>query len=168
MMKDEFQRFLQVWDDEAVLTVKVMKSIPSDQYDFRPDPGGRSLGEMAWHLCEGDAYNSLGVAEGGFSPEMRPPGMERPRQVAALAPGFERVHREAVARIKNLDPKSLDRKVVFYDGQERDISWILWGTVQHLVHHRAQLMLMIRLAGGVAPGIYGPNREEMAAMQAAR
>jgi len=168
MMKEEFTKFLQTWDDEAGLTVKVMQSIPSDQYDFRPDPGGRSIGEMAWHLSEGDAYNSLGVAEGGFGPDMRPPGMERPRQVAALAPGYERIHREAVARIKGLDPKTLDRKVVFYDGQERDISWILWGTIQHLVHHRAQLMLMIRLAGGIAPGIYGPNREEMAAMQAAR
>jgi uncharacterized damage-inducible protein DinB len=165
MQNEEFARFLQVWDDEAALTVRVIAAIPADKYDFRPDPGGRSLGEMAWHLCEGDAYNSLGVAEGGFSPDMRPPGMERPKQVAALAPGFERVHREAVARIKGLDPKSLDREIPFYDGKPHAISWILWGTIQHLVHHRAQLMLMIRLAGGVAPGIYGPNREEMAAMQ---
>jgi hypothetical protein len=36
MMKEEFNKFLQTWDDEAALTVKVMQSIPSDQYDFRP------------------------------------------------------------------------------------------------------------------------------------
>jgi uncharacterized damage-inducible protein DinB len=34
------------------------------------------------------------------------------------------------------------------------------------VHHRGQLALMCRLAGGQAPGLYGPNREEMAAMRA--
>jgi uncharacterized damage-inducible protein DinB len=45
---------------------------------------------------------------------------------------------------------------------------ILWGAVFHLVHHRGQLSLMCRLAGGVSPGMYGPNREEMAAMQAAQ
>jgi uncharacterized damage-inducible protein DinB len=43
---------------------------------------------------------------------------------------------------------------------------ILWGAIlMHLVHHRGQLSLMCRMAGGAPPGIYGPNREEMAAMQ---
>jgi uncharacterized damage-inducible protein DinB len=43
---------------------------------------------------------------------------------------------------------------------------ILWGAIlMHLVHHRGQLSLMCRMAGGTPPGIYGPNREEMAAMQ---
>ena len=36
----------------------------------------------------------------------------------------------------------------------------------HGIHHRGQLSLMCRLAGGQAPGLYGPNREEMAAMRA--
>jgi len=35
-----------------------------------------------------------------------------------------------------------------------------------MIHHRGQLVMMCRLAGGTPPGIYGPNREEMAAMRA--
>jgi uncharacterized damage-inducible protein DinB len=38
--------------------------------------------------------------------------------------------------------------------------------IHHAIHHRGQLTLMCRLAGGKAPGLYGPNREEMAAMRA--
>jgi uncharacterized damage-inducible protein DinB len=38
--------------------------------------------------------------------------------------------------------------------------------ISHGIHHRGQLTLMCRLAGGQAPGLYGPNREEMAAMRA--
>jgi uncharacterized damage-inducible protein DinB len=38
--------------------------------------------------------------------------------------------------------------------------------ISHGIHHRGQLALMCRLAGGAAPGLYGPNREEMAAMPA--
>jgi len=38
--------------------------------------------------------------------------------------------------------------------------------IAHGVHHRGQLTLMCRLAGGKAPGLYGPNREETAAMRA--
>jgi uncharacterized damage-inducible protein DinB len=45
---------------------------------------------------------------------------------------------------------------------------ILWNAMMsHGIHHRGQLTLMCRLAGGQAPGLYGPNREEMAAMRAA-
>jgi len=35
----------------------------------------------------------------------------------------------------------------------------------HEIHHRGQLSLMCRLAGGTPSGIYGPNREETAAMR---
>ncbi|MFL5447900.1 MAG: DinB family protein, partial [Gemmatimonadales bacterium] len=52
----ELDRFRQVWDMEAQLTTKLLESLPADQYDFRPDPGGRSLGEMAWHLAEIEGY----------------------------------------------------------------------------------------------------------------
>jgi uncharacterized damage-inducible protein DinB len=44
---------------------------------------------------------------------------------------------------------------------------IMWDMIiLHGVHHRGQLSLMCRLAGGEAPGLYGPNREETAAMRA--
>src|SRR5438309_4142144 len=34
----------------------------------RPDAGGRSLGELAWHLAEADAYVSFGIEQGSFAP----------------------------------------------------------------------------------------------------
>jgi uncharacterized damage-inducible protein DinB len=165
MTPQEFETFLKVWDDDAARTVKVLKALPRDKYDFRPDPGGRSIGEMAWHLAEGDGYNSVGVVQ-GFSPDMKVPGMERPKQVEALAPGYERVHREAVARVRGLKPADLARKIPYFTGQDMSVPEILWGTVFHNIHHRGQLSMMCRLAGGVSPGVFGPNREEMAAMQA--
>ncbi|MGH7703348.1 MAG: DinB family protein [Gemmatimonadales bacterium] len=165
MTPQEFETFLKIWDEDAQRTITILQALPKDSYDFRPDPGARSIGEMAWHLAEGDAYNSVGVAEGGFSPDMRPPGMERPKQIEALAPGYERIHREAVARVRKLKPADLERKISFFTGEERSGGWILWGTLFHNIHHRGQLSLMCRLAGGVSPAIFGPNREEMAAMR---
>ncbi|MEO8140328.1 MAG: DinB family protein [Gemmatimonadota bacterium] len=165
MDQKEFATFLSIWDDEAKKTISILKALPEGKYDFRPDPGGRSIGEMAWHLAEGDAYNSLGVAEGGFSPEMRPPNMARPKELAGLAPGYERVHREAVDRVRHLTPEQLAKKITYFSGEPMTGAYILWGTIFHNIHHRGQLSLMCRLAGGVSPGVYGPNREEMAAMQ---
>jgi uncharacterized damage-inducible protein DinB len=93
--------------------------------------------------------------------------VERPRTVEDLAPGYERAHREAVARIRKLKPEDLDRTIPFFNGQPMPIRDILWGMIIfHNIHHRGQLSLMCRLAGGAAPGLYGPNREETAAMRA--
>jgi uncharacterized damage-inducible protein DinB len=164
----ELERVLAFWDTEAEKTASLLRALPADQYDFRPDAGGRSIGEMAWHLAEGDAYTSFGIESGGFDPAMKPPGIARPRTVAELAPGYERVHADAQARIRKLRPEDLERKIKYFDGNERSILDILWnGLLLHMVHHRGQLAMLCRLAGGVCPGLYGPNREEMAAMRAA-
>jgi uncharacterized damage-inducible protein DinB len=167
MAMNELEAFLTAWDREAASTVKVLKALPSTQYDFRPDPGGRSLGELAWHLAEGDAYISYGIDRGEFTMgAAKPPNIERPRAVEALAPGYERVHREAVERIRKLRPEDLDRTIAFFSGPMtiRDILW--QSIISHGIHHRGQLTLMCRLAGGQVPGLYGPNREETAAMRA--
>lgn len=163
----EFERFLALWDAEAEKTAHLLRALPADQYDFRPDPGGRSIGEMAWHLAEGDAYNSLGIDNGGFDPGMKPPGMARPRTIAELAPGYERIHADAKERILKLGPGDLERQIKFFDGSERAVIDILWNVLLHLVHHRGQLATLCRLSGGASPGLYGPNREEMAAIRAA-
>jgi uncharacterized damage-inducible protein DinB len=163
---NELEMFLASWDREAANTVKLLQALPPTQYDFRPDPGGRSLGELAWHLAEGDAYMSFGIERGQFTMDAKPPNIERPRTVEALAPGYERIHREGVARIRKLTLEDLDRTIQFFTGPMtiRDILW--GGIIAHGIHHRGQLTLMCRLAGGKTPGLYGPNREEMAAMRA--
>jgi uncharacterized damage-inducible protein DinB len=167
MSMNELEMFLAAWDREAASTVKLLQALPAAQYDFRPDPTGRSLGELAWHLAEGDAYMSFGIDQRQFNMSgAKPPNIERPRAVEALAPGYERIHREAVARIRKLKPEDLDQTIQFFTGPMtiRDIMWNF--IMAHGIHHRGQLTLMCRLAGGQCPGLYGPNREEMAALRA--
>jgi uncharacterized damage-inducible protein DinB len=164
MATNEVDRFLKSWDHEADNTLKVLRALPAGQYDFRPDKEGRSLGELAWHLAEADAYMSYGV-EHGFSMDMRPPDIERPKTIDGLAPGYEKVHKAAVERVRKLTPGDFDRSMHFFVGPQT-VRHILWdGLLAHGIHHRGQLTQMCRLAGGTPPGIYGPNREEMAAMR---
>jgi uncharacterized damage-inducible protein DinB len=165
MPLNELESLLETWDREAENTLKLLRVLPATQYDFRPDAGGRSLGELAWHLAEGDAYISYGIERGQFTLDAKPPNIARPRTVDALAPGYERIHREATARIRRLAPADLDRSLPFFDSP-RTVRSLLWdGIVAHAIHHRGQLTLMCRLAGGCAPGLYGPNREESGALR---
>ena len=162
---NELEQLRTVWDLEAQLTVRLLDALPADMYDFRPDPKGRSLGELAWHLAEIEGYISFGITKGAVTFQEAPPNIKRPREVQLLAPGYRRVHEEAVARLADLTEAELDRVIPFAD-RRMPIRDILGGAIlMHLIHHRGQLSLLCRLAGGTSPGIYGPNREEMAAMQ---
>ena len=163
MPDDELQRFLKVWDAEAQKTAALLRTVPAGQYDFRPDAGARSVGELAWHLAEVEAYISYGIEQGAVGPGSRPPGIERPKSVAALAPEYERVHAEAAARVRRLAPADLDRALSDFGGPPRPIRDILWlAMLLHQIHHRGQLSVLCRLAGGASPGMFGPNREETA------
>jgi uncharacterized damage-inducible protein DinB len=148
-----------VWDREAKKTLEVLKLLPAGEYDFRPDPGGRSLGELAWHLAELAAYISFGIANGAFT-EAKPPNIKRPMTIEALAPGYERIHNEAVERLKHLKPGDLEKEMTFFD-RSTTVSALLWDAMLlHSIHHRGQLSLLVRLAGGVVPAIFGPTREQ--------
>ena len=121
------------------------------------------LGELAWHLAEIEGYSGFGIERGAFEMGVRPPGIERPKTLEELAPGYERVHADAMRKIAKLTPADLDRKVIFFTGDEMPIREILWSALlHHQIHHRGQLSVLCRLAGGAAPGAYGPNREDMA------
>ena len=165
-MSQELQTFLNTWDEEAKTTITMLQALPAGQYDFRPDAGGRSLGELAWHLAEVEGYTGFGIERGAFEMGVRPPGIERPLTVEELAPGYERIHAQAAEKVRSLAP-DLDRKLIFFTGEEMPIRNILWvALLHHHIHHRGQLSVLCRLAGGVAPAPYGPNREQMAAMRA--
>lgn len=167
-MMSELQQFFKQWERETEGTLALLRALPPDQYDFRPDGGGRSLGELAWHLAEIDAYSAVGIAQGHFRFDVKPPHISRPRTVNELAPAFRVVHDDAVARIESSQTSDLDREIRYADGTLRTIRDLLWQKLLlHAIHHRGQLTLQCRLAGGVPPGLFGPTREEIAARRTA-
>lgn len=167
MAETERTQFLHTWERETAKTVAMLRALPSDQYDFRPDPSGRSLGELAWHLAEGEGIISETVASGAFDSKASAstPGLKRPTAVDDLLPAFERVHADAVTRVTGLSTTQLMASIRLVSDVPVPVSVLLWEwMLMANIHHRGQLSLLCRLAGGVAPGTYGPNREEMAAL----
>lgn len=152
--------FFGVWEREAQKTIELLKMLPPGQYDFRPDASGRSLGELAWHLAELDAYISFGIASGAFTADAKPPNIKRPMTIEALVPGYERIHKEAKERLASLTTADLNKEMQFF-GSTQTINTLLWDVLLlHMIHHRGQLSLLSRLAGGAVPQLFGPTREQ--------
>jgi uncharacterized damage-inducible protein DinB len=157
----ELQTFFNAWEKEVQGTLELLRALPIDQYDLRPDAGGRSLGELAWHLAEVDAFISLGVERRSFTFTSKPPHLERPRRIQDLAPAFRIVHDDAVARLAGLEEGDLADEIRYADGRVWTVSNLLWQKLLlHHVHHRGQLTVLCRLAGGVPPPLFGRRLEE--------
>ena len=162
----EIDTFLETWERESQGTIHVLESIPEERYAFRPDPEGRSIGEMAWHLCEIEGGLSQGIVARRFDPAEELPELKRPAEAKLLAPGYRRVHEDAVGRLRGLKLEELDEPVNLPGGATMTIRELLWhAMLHHIIHHRAQLVLLVRQAGGMPPGLFGPNREETQALR---
>lgn len=167
MPNPKIESFVRTWEFEASQTLKLLKSLSATSYEYRPDPKGRSLGEMAWHLAEVEAFMTSGTETGKLDPTNKPPGIERPKTIEALAPGYERIHRDAVARVAKLKDEDLERTVTFLDGRQVKIGDVLrFAVLHHTIHHRGELVLLCRMSGGVPFGLYGPTREDTESMRA--
>ena len=161
-MTNELDIFLDIWERESAKTKSLLESLPRDAYGFRPDPEGRSLGEMAWHVAEPEAHGSFAIQRGGFSREHRPPGIDRPESIAAMPVAYERLHREALERLRAVTIDDLDRTITFFNGRPIAIRNVLWDfMLLHAIHHRGQLTLLCREAGGTPAVMYGATRETM-------
>jgi uncharacterized damage-inducible protein DinB len=159
-MRNELETFIEIWERETAKTIKLLESLPRQEYDYRPDPEGRSLGELAWHLAEPEAHGPFAIERGGFSREARPAGIERPRSIEELAPAFGRVHGDAAERLSKLVPDDLERSIPFFTGPPITVRAVLWDfMLLHGIHHRGQLSMMARQAGGQPISLYGPTRE---------
>jgi uncharacterized damage-inducible protein DinB len=166
-MRDELYEFSRMWEQETDATLALLRALPKGAYDFRPDPGGRSLGELAWHLAEVDAYVSLGIQRRSFALAGKPPHLDRPRRVEDLAPAYRIVHDDATARLAGLEEGDLGDEIRYADGRLHAIRDLLrHNLLLHHVHHRGQLSLMCRLAGGVPPALFGKRREDVPARRA--
>jgi len=51
-------------------------------------------------------------------------------------------------------------------GRTMNIAAALHGLVRHLIRRRGQMTVLTREAGLIVPGVYGPSREETAAIRA--
>jgi uncharacterized damage-inducible protein DinB len=152
--------FRKAWahDSEAMLTV--LRALTDDSLGQAIAPGARTLGRLAWHLtCTlGEMPGHVGLSVDSPATDSQPPAT-----AAAIAEAYERASRSLIAQLGGWTDATLELEDELY-GQRWTRGFTLFALLEHQVHHRGQMTVLMRQAGLRVPGIYGPAREDWASM----
>jgi uncharacterized damage-inducible protein DinB len=141
-------------------TRRVVDCIPAEKLDWSPAAGRWSLADVVRHLA---AIERWMFAENVAGRPSRYPGCGRELADGrdAVVAYFESMHREAMAIFAALTPAELEAKCQTPAGIAITRWKWLRAMVEHEVHHRGQLYLMLGLLGIETPPVYGLTSEQV-------
>lgn len=156
---------LPEYDQEMKVTRTTLERVPFDKTDFAPHAKSMPLNKLAPHVAELPSFGGiiLTTPELDFSAA---PGRPRPPfESAGLLKAFDEnaaKTREALKNMKDEDwtknwKLSFQGKQIF-SGQRFLAYREMF--MNHLVHHRAQLGVYLRLNGKPLPATYGPSADD--------
>jgi len=158
----EKQKFQQAWDNEAALTLKLLKAYPQDKTDLKPHPSCRSAKDLAWTFV----FEGVGGAQ-AVQGEMKfpPPNMpSMPTTWQGMIGEVEKALKTIGDKVKKVDDAQLNTTVKFKTGPKKvsDLRRldVLWFLLNDMIHHRGQFSVYLRMAGAKVPSIYGPSKDE--------
>lgn len=152
-------------DEEIKKTRTTLERVPTDKKDFAPHPKSMPLGKLAPHVAQlaGFGLIILTTPEFDFSTgSITPLPFESPAQlVKAVDEGAAKV-RTALEAMPDSAWKenwklSFQGKTIF-EGQRFLAYREMF--LNHLVHHRAQLGVYLRLNEKPVPATYGPSADD--------
>jgi uncharacterized damage-inducible protein DinB len=162
------QSLLPEFKHETAGLRRVIERIPADRLDYRPHPKSFTLGELANHLVTvpGWAAGTMTTLELDFSlPETRAK-MPKPSTTVEgmldILDGGVKMALEALSQAADADYQvvwSLKNEGQVLFAMPR-IAVYRGFVMNHLIHHRAQLTVYLRLLDVPVPSLYGPSADE--------
>jgi uncharacterized damage-inducible protein DinB len=155
--------FIKAWEYEHESTLKMINALTDDSLGQKVSEDGRALGFLAWHiaLTPGEMLEKTGLAVAG--PEQ---DAECPSSAAEIAAAFDQVAGSVREQVSAnwTDETLLETDEMYGETWARGLT--LFYMIAHQAHHRGQMTVLMRQAGLTVPGVYGPAKEEWAAMGA--
>jgi hypothetical protein len=156
---------LPEFDHEMKTTRVTLERVPFDKQDFAPHQKSMPLGKLAPHVAElpGFGQTILTTPELDFS---NAPSRERPPfESVGLLKTFDENVSKVRATLKNMrDDAWTQNWKLSFQGKEifNGPRFLAYREMflNHLVHHRAQLGVYLRLNGRPLPATYGPSADD--------
>ena len=150
---------------EAATTRRLLERVPEDKLEWRPHDKSMTLGRLAGHVAElpsllGPLLNAeeLDFASGQYTPF-------NATSVAEILEKFDKNIEVGTEGLKGMTDESAFEKWRLRSGDhvifEGPRAVVARGLVfNHVIHHRGQLSVYLRLLDVPLPSIYGPTADE--------
>jgi len=150
---------------EAATTRRLLDRVPERHLAWKPHEKSMTLGRLATHLAEIPGWvgsivekDEFDVGAGGYVP----PTIDRVPEIVAM---FDR---NVAAATETLKRQSDDRLLAKWQLKKKGqlvlemprVGMIRSLLMNHLIHHRGQLSVYLRLQNVPLPSIYGPTADE--------
>jgi uncharacterized damage-inducible protein DinB len=163
------QSFIAELKHEAENTRKILQRVPKEHFDWKPHAKSMSLGRLAAHIAELTGWAAFTIETDGldFATMDRKPFV--PKATEELVQLFDENLQKSLEALKTATDEQLMKPWKLSNGPhvilDQPKAVVLRGMCfNHVVHHRAQLGVYLRLLNVAIPGMYGPTADEMEAM----
>jgi uncharacterized damage-inducible protein DinB len=158
------ETLLPEFDEEMKNTRRLLECVPDGKFDFQPHPKSMTLGRLATHVAELPGWTGFTLDREvlDLQPDFKPEFATSREELLRM---FDKSAGEARTKIAAATDEDWAKTWTFkYDGKtimSMPRSAVMRGTIMnHLIHHRAQLGVFLRLNDVSFPGMYGPSADE--------
>ncbi|HEX8253898.1 MAG TPA: DinB family protein [Thermoanaerobaculia bacterium] len=157
----DLKSFAKQYEREHAVTRKVLAAYPAEQASFKPHERSSSALTLAQTFVVEERLMLLALRNEpvlggiGFSAS--------PTEWDAVLAAFDAQSKEMMELLGRVTEAEL-QPVKFFSGpgamQDYPAAEFLWFMLLDQIHHRGQMSVYLRMAGGKVPSIYGPTADE--------
>ncbi|TGE23906.1 DinB family protein [Hymenobacter aquaticus] len=152
-------------DHELELTRRLLTRIPADQLGWQPHPKSMTLTVLATHIA--DLLGGIDMTMQATELDLNQFETGNPAKAASVAELLERLATNgasATAALTAAPAEAFDVLWTLRRGEEvlleQTRAEIVRHLISHMIHHRGQLTVYLRLLDVPLPYIYGPSADE--------
>lgn len=157
--------FIGEYQHEMGVTRRVLDRVPDDKLAWKPHDKSMTMGRLASHTAEisGWVPGTITLDAFDLGSQYKPFDAKSKAEILAT---FDKLVADAVQVLKSgVSNETLMKKWALMSGShtvfELPKAAVLRSFVMsHIIHHRGQLSVYLRLTGAAVPSIYGPSADE--------
>jgi uncharacterized damage-inducible protein DinB len=152
--------------NELDMTRRVLERVPEEKFDWKPHQKSYSLGQLSFHVANLVNWQRMILHDDGFDLATSPPPEEGPLPSREeLLKTFDDNRAALTETVETFDVKKLGEPWTLKHGDHEVFTSpkaevFRSAGISHMVHHRAQLTVYLRLLDVPVPGTYGPSADD--------